>query len=75
MYRDVDSEHWSGCYEIMVEENGEFLSSEYMDWIVAYMEAKGINVSVKSEEFIVMYRSPKDENSKKLRVISVSVGK
>lgn len=75
MYRDVDSKHWSGCYEIMVEENCGFNSSEYMDWIVAYMESKGLNVSVKSEEWLLVYRSPKDENSKKLKVISVSVGK
>ena len=75
MYRDVDSKYWSGCYEIMVEENCEFYSSEYRDWIVAYMEAKGLNVSVQSEEPLLVYRSPKDENSKKLKVISVSVGK
>jgi hypothetical protein len=75
MYRDVDSKHWSGCYEIMIEENGEFYTSEYRDWIVAYMESKGLKISVQSEEPLLVYRSPKDENSKKLRVISVSVGK
>jgi hypothetical protein len=75
MYRDVNSKYWSGCYEIMVEENSEFYSSEYMDWIVTYMESKGLNVSVKSEEWLLVYRSPKDENSQKLKVISVSVGK
>lgn len=75
MYRDVDSTYWSGAYEIMIEENCEFNSSEYMDWIVAYMEYKGLKVSTKSEEPLLVYRSPKDENSQKLRVISVSVGK
>lgn len=74
---ETDSKYtyWSGAYEIMIEENGEFYTSEYMDWIVAYMESKGLKISVKSEEPLLVYRSPKDENSEKLRVISVSVGK
>ena len=75
MYRDVDTPYWSGTYEIMIEADCEFNSSEYMDWIVAYMESKGLNVSVKSEETLLVYRLPKDENTQNLKVISVSVGK
>ena len=75
MYRDVNSTTWSGAYEIMIEENSEFNASEFREWIVAYMESKGLKVSVQSEEPLLVYRAPKDENSQKLRVISVSVGR
>ena len=75
MYRDVNSSSWSGAYEIMIEENSAFNASEFREWIVAYMESKGLKVSVQSEEPLLVYRTPKDENSQKLRVISVSVGR
>lgn len=75
MYRDVDSKYWSGCYEIMIEEGCYINSSQYMDWIEMYMESNGINVSTKGEETLIVYRSPKNENSKKLKVVSISVGK
>ena len=75
MYRDVDSEYWSGCYEIMIEKDAGFNSSEYREWITMYMESQGLRVSVESEEPLLVYRSPKDDNSENLIVVSVSVGK
>lgn len=75
MYRDANSDTWSGCYEIMIDKNDNYMSGQYLDWIEAYVESKGLKASVMSEEPLLVYRSPKDENSQKLYVVSVTVGK
>lgn len=75
MYRDVNSEYWSGCYEIMIDKDDYFMSSQYLDWIEAYMKSKGLKVSTAGEEPLLVYRSPKSEDSQKLVVVSICVGK
>lgn len=75
MYRVVDSKYWSGCYEIMIEKDSYFNSSEYRDWLKMYLESQGLKVSVESEEPLLVYRSPKEENSEQLIAVSVSVEK
>ena len=76
MYRELDAQYWSGSYEMMIEQKGDFYVREYVEWIIMYVESKGLTVAVPgSEEPLLVYRSPKDENSEKLLLIAVTIGK
>ncbi len=76
MYRELDTEYWSGNYEIMIEKGGFFYASEYVDWLIMYAESQGLTVAVPgAQETLLVYRAPKDENSEKLLLISVTLGK
>ena len=73
-YRDMDTQYWSGSYDLIIENNGgRFSDFDYMHWIETYMEANGIKTSVSSVGKIEIYRMPVEEGAKRLYCASVCV--
>ena len=76
LYRESNSSTWSGAYEIIIEKtSGYFTDSQYIQWVEAYVESKGLIPSVSAVDTLAMYRMSDGEGAERLLCVTVSVAR